>query len=119
MLATGSLAADILGQTDQQGMVFIEYPGITGQIIHKKSPIGNVAITIRSQAETAKDTASISIDNENRLASSIQYYRIGCLLSDAVDRKKLPSEVISIPAKQLIEVISVVFPQPVSQGLKL
>ena len=86
-LAKGAAAADILTQADQQGMVLIEQRSIGGQIIHKKRLIGSIAITSWRQADTVDDATSISINNKNRLISRIQYYGIGCFLSNTPDRK--------------------------------
>jgi hypothetical protein len=118
-LAKGTVTADILTQADQQGMVFIEQHGIGGQIIHKKGLIGSVAITGRYQTNTVNDATSISVDNKNWLISRIQYYGIGSLLPNTVDREKLLAKLVRTNGKQPAEVIMTVFPQPVSQRLEL
>jgi len=119
LLAKGTVAADILTQVDQQGMIFIEQPGIGGQIIHKKGLIGGIAIIIRCPPDTVDDATSISVNNKNWLISRIQYYGISCLLSNTIDRKKLLAKLVSINGKQLTQVVMAVFSQPVSQGLEL
>ena len=118
-LAKGAVAADTLAQADQQGMVLIEQRGIGGQIIHKKGLIGSIAITSWRQADAVDDATSISVDNENRLIGRIQYYGIGSLLSNTIDRKKLLAKLLSTNGKQPAQVIMAVFTEPVSQRLEL
>ena len=100
-------------------MVLIEQRGIGGQAIHKKSLIGSIAITSWRQADTVDDATSISINNENRLISRIQYYGIGSLLSNTIDRKKLLAKLLSANGKQPAQLIMAVFTEPVSQRLEL
>ena len=78
-------AADFLCQADEKSVVFVEEPGISWQIIRKKALVGSVGIIAWSQADAADDTASICINNENRLFSGIQYYGISSLRSNAVN----------------------------------
>ncbi len=109
--------ADILAQTDQQGMVFIEQPGIGWQIFHKKCLVGSIAATIRGETNAVDDTAGISIDNENWLAGSIQYYGVSRLLSDAMNGKKLSAQAVNTISKKFIQIVVEVFAKPVSEGL--
>ena len=117
--AKGTATADILTQADQQGMVFIEQAGISLQMLHKKRLIGTVATIIRCQTDAVDDALSISVNNKNRLVSRIEYYGIGGLLSNTVDRKKLPTELVRATGKELTQVVIIVFPQPVNQSLEL
>jgi len=81
-------------------MVFVEQHDIGGQIIHKQGLIGSVATTIRCQANPIDDATGISINYENWLIGGIQYYGIGRLLANTVDRKKLLAERASTNGKQ-------------------
>jgi hypothetical protein len=118
LLAKGAATADILTQADQQGVVFIEEPGIRRQIIHKKGLIGTVTVAIRGQASAVDNAPGIGIDNKNWLPGSIQDYGIGGFLSNAMNGKKLLPEAVSIVSKELVKVIIVVFAQPVSERLE-
>ena len=87
--------------------------------MHKKGLISSVAITVRSQTNAVDNAAGISINNKDWLIGSIQYYGIGCLLSNAVNGKKLLAEIVNITGKQLIKVVIEVSFKPVGKGLKL
>jgi len=86
---------------------------------HKQGLIGRIALAIRCQAETVDDATGISVNNENRLISRIKQYRIGGLLANAPDRKKLLAKPSGTVSKQFIQVILAVFAEKVSQSLEL
>ena len=117
--AEGLFAADILTEVYEQGMVFIEESGIRRQIVHKKALEGGVTIAGRGNADAAGNAACVGINDEGRLIGSIEYYRIGGLFADAVDGKKLLAKVGDVASKQLIEVVVVVFLQPLCKSLEL
>jgi len=81
--------------------------------------IDSVAIAVWHQADTVDDTAGVSINNENWLVGSIQYYGIGCFLPDTMNGEKLLAERVNTVGKKLIEVIIIVLSQPAGKGLKL
>ena len=118
-MAKGAVAADILTEADQQGVVFIEQPNIGWQIIHKELLVGSIAIVIRSQTNTVDDTTGISVNNKNRLAGSIQYYGVSRLLSNAVNGKKLLAEMLSVIGKQFTEAVVIMSAKPVREGFEL
>ena len=78
-----------------------------------------VAIAIRGNTDAARNAARVGINDKDRLIGGIEYYRIGGLFADAVDGKKLLAKVRDVAGKQLIEVVGVVFFQPVGKGLEL
>ena len=55
------------------------------------------------------DAASISINDKNWFVGSIQYYGIGCLLPNTMDREKLLLEVADIIGEERSKVVMVVF----------
>ena len=85
VMAQRPAAADLLSQTDKKGMVFAKQFGVSGQIVHKKVLIGGIAATLRFKTEAVYNATSVSINNENRFTHGIKYYRIGRLLTNAVD----------------------------------
>jgi hypothetical protein len=111
--------ADILTQPDEQGVVFIKERGISRQIIHKEGLIGSIALVIRCQTEAVDNPTGIGVNNKDRLISRIKHYRIGGLLANTPDRKKLLAKLVSTVSKQFTQVILAVFFQPVSQSLEL
>jgi len=100
-------------------VVLIEQSGISRQIVHKKSLIGCIATTLWRQTNAIDDTTGISIDDKDWLVSSIQYYRIGGLLPNAMERKKLLTKEVGITGKQRTKVVIIVFPKPAGKSLKL
>jgi len=118
-VAEGVVVANIFTQADQQGVVFIEHSDISGQIIHKERLVGSIAIATRCQTNAVDYAPSISINNKNWLARSIQYYGVGGLLANAMDGKKLLAEIVNIIGKKPIKVVVKVFAKPVSKGLEL
>ena len=99
MPTAGTAAADILGQANQQGMIFIEQSGISGQVIHKEALISRIAIAIRGYAESAGYTASVSINNKCGLVGGIEYYGVGCLVADTVNGEELFTEMPGVFGK--------------------
>ena len=89
LLAEGVGLAHSLSQTDQKSVIFIKQPGVSRQISHKEGLIGGIAVIAGSQAQAVNDTAGVGVNNEGRLVGSIEYYRVGCFLADAVDGKEL------------------------------
>ncbi len=118
-MAKGAVAADILTETDQQGVVFIKQPNISWQTIHKERLVGSIAIVIRSQTNAVDDTPGISVNNKNWLVGSIQYYGVSRLLPNAMDGKKLLAELLSIIGKQFTKAVVIMFAKPVSEGFEL
>jgi hypothetical protein len=95
-------------------MVLIEQGDLGRQIVHKKSLISSIAITIRRQTDAVDDATRISINNKNRFISRIQYYGIGCLQTNTIDGKELLAKLLSTFGKQFAEVITAVFSQPLN-----
>jgi len=76
-------------------------------------------MALRGQTDTVDDAAGISINNKNGLVGTIKYYGIGCLLSNTMNGKQLPAEVVNFTNPQLIKVIITAIAQPMGKGLKL
>ena len=119
LLAEGTVTTDILSQADQQSMVFVKERYIRGQIIHKQGLIGCIAPAIRCQADAVDNATGISVNNKDRLISRIKQYRIGGLLSNAPDGKKLLAKLVSTAGKKFTQVILAVFTEKASQSLEL
>ena len=90
-LAGGMGPANVFGQPNEQGMVFVEQRGVGWQIRRKEQLIGRIAVDSRGQPHTAYDAAGVGIDDEGGLISGIQYYGVGSFLADAVNGKELPA----------------------------
>ena len=93
--AKGVLATGILGQADQQGVVFIKQGGVGGQIVREKVLIGGIAVALRRQAEAVDDAAGVGVNDESRFVGGIQDYGVGGLRPDAVDGKKPGAEAVN------------------------
>ncbi len=112
-------AAHVLTQPDQQSMIFIEERRISGQMSHEKGLIGTIATAIWCQTEAVDNPTGIGINNKDWLICRVKQNRIGGLLANAPDRKKLLAKLGSTEGKQPTQVIPAVFAEEVSQSLEL
>jgi hypothetical protein len=90
------LSAVFFPETNNERVVFVEEPGITGKVLMEHTLDILVAIDPVHQSMPAEYTSRIGIHHKNRMSRRIEHDRIGRFRADPVHGQEFLSQFIRI-----------------------